>query len=1047
MPLTIYKSSAGSGKTYTLVKEYLKIVLQNPFDYKHILAITFTNKATEEMKVRIIDTLEEVVSAKADMYENLLKEIPLSEEQIRYNAQKTLDLILHDYSRFEVSTIDSFFSKVIRSFAKELQLPLRYDMEMDTQTAINEAASFMFARLHENKPLARWLMQYAFSRMDDDKGWRIEGQLQELGKTIFDEEVYEWLQESELDLNELNDYIKVCRKFVLDFDKFLLEQSKNFKELLKQNSLSSSDLASGVCSWLLKYIPAKDYQTTTKGFITAIEESKWKKSKDKTDGLVDILTPQLDEIAQTAYNFFKENELEYYSYKVFLTHVYAYGVLGHLSDGVKAYRDENNLLLISDINAIITSAIGNNDAPFLYEKLGSYYKHIFIDEFQDTSNFQWNNLKPLVYNSLGEGEDVLIVGDVKQSIYRFRGGNLNLLLKEVKNEFQQRFNDQISEEKLESNWRSKRQIVDFNNKFFLKLNQLIAQNFEENTDNELIKLAYENIKQKVQVKGSGYVEVRFFKDERATSTSEKVSWRDKAKLQTLETLKRLKEQGYTWNDIMLLVFRNKDANELSDLLIQHDIPFISSHSLLAASSLKVKFLVQIMYHLQRPDDQIAYAAMLHLYLRIKEKKIINYHWIFTDYGKERPIIKDVFPEAFFIKYEALQRLSVYELLEELCCIFGLDLSTDAYLQYFANLCLKQTSKGVVTIHEFLIYWEENKHKKYIDTPENLDAVTIMTIHKAKGLEKPVVILPFMVKQTRKNQLFWTNKLPDSFARFGYLPLPYTKELKHSLFTEAYYHEKLNKVLDELNKVYVAFTRPKEQLFIFTKSLPKSKNEEFDNINEWLHFTLQSIPEFQESYNQNEGVFCVGNPAIKAKEKYNQEEAKLLNISARPYNDFINIRSEAEQHFMLFDSDIEANISQGLKAHAVLEQLHQKDDLDRVLSKLLSEGLLIPEDLEYLKPIINRLFDNPLFLSWFEDKTWTVLAERELLEGSNQIHKPDRVLIKNKEAVVIDYKKLVEDEKYIYQIRRYGKVLRKMGYSPVRMYLVYVDTGIIKEIKA
>lgn len=1046
MSLTIYKSSAGSGKTFTLVKEYLKIVLKNPFDYRHILALTFTNKATEEMKVRILETLEATSLGEGDMFSTLVEELKLEEKVIKAQAQQTLDLILHDYSRFEVSTIDSFFARVIRSFAKEMQLPMRYDMEMDTDVAIDQATQFLFANIHENKELASWLLKYSFSRMDDDKGWRIEEQMKNLGKTIFEEDVFEWLENGGAQLNELNAFISACQQFNKNFEDTLQKKAQAFKDLLSNNGLTVKDLSNYSSTWIYKRIDEKNYIDISSTFLKTVEKGEWQKKTGTSVKIVIGINDDLTKIAAGALAFYEENITEYYTYKAFLYHVYAYGVLGNLSNGVKQYRDDKNLLLISDVNAIITSTIGNDDAPFLYEKLGNFYKHIFIDEFQDTSNFQWNNLKPLVYNSLGHGEKVLIVGDVKQSIYRFRGGNLNLLLKEVKKEFSKLYFKQIEENVLGSNWRSKTEIVEYNNMFFNKLSNLIYQDFGESINADLVDLAYKDLYQKPESKGEGYVEVQFFNEIKASKDKEESKWKDQAKEQVLATLKQLKEDNYSLNDIMLLVFRNRDANEIADLLVKENIPFISSHSLLASSSLKVKFLVQIMYYLQRPDDAIAHSAMLYLYHEIKGKKIWNHHWIFSDFEREQSILKDLFPPEFFERKADLQRLSIYELVEELCYIFKLNINNDSYLQFFANICLKQTAKGIVTIYDFLLFWEEKKDKLYIDTPENLDAVSIMTIHKAKGLEKPVVILPFMISSNIPNTLFWSKHLPEAFSHFGYLPLPYNKYLEKSLFAEAYFREKLSETLDELNRVYVAFTRPKDRLYIFSKTISKSSGDGgFSGINKWIHETLLSVPEFNEAYNQAEGVFRLGKAIPKVQDKIQQESTYALTGESRPYNSFINIRSEAKEHFLLFDSDVEENISQGIKAHAVLERMHKRNDLERVLAMLLSEGLLVPEDLNYLRNIIEELFLNPLFASWFEDETWQVLAERELLEGNKKIHKPDRVLIKENKAIVIDYKKLVEDEKYLAQVRRYGRLLSSMGFSEVKKYLVYVDTGVIKEV--
>ncbi len=1041
MPLKIYKASAGSGKTFTIVKEYLKIVLKNPFDYKSILAITFTNKATQEMKERILSALEELSIGNSEMLESIINETGLEKEKIVKNAQKTLELILHDYSRFEVSTIDSFFAKVIRAFSKELQLPMRYEMEMNKEFAVEEAIKFMFSNLGENPQLLRWLLFFAYTKMDNDSGWNLDNALQELGKTIFEEDVFDWLNNFEFDYIELEKSINQAKKGIKQFEQELLDYSKQFEQLLKQTSLVAKDLVSGSTTWILTNVRKRYFDKTTKAFLDILNGDKnWYAKTSKKKEIIQSIETKLTLIAQNAYNFYTENLHNLNTQKAFLKHIHAYGVLGNIDAGVKAYRNDKNLLLISDVGAIITSAISDGDAPFIYEKIGNYYKHIFIDEFQDTSNFQWNNLKPLVYNSLSEEENVFIVGDVKQSIYRFRGGNLNLLLKEVEQEFVRLFGKtEVSNEILEDNWRSYKQIVTFNNLFFSRLCNIVCENLSNNFSSKIISNAYHKNKQNVKKDQNGYVEFTFL-----NNPGSRNKYKEEAKTLLIHNIKEVVNDGFQLKDIMILVFKNREAEEVAELLLEHNIKFVSAGSLLLSSALSVKFIIQLFKLLHTPNDPIAYSASLYLYFKLRNKKIHIEHAIFTDFNREKPILKNEFPNEFFDRIHELQRLSVFELVEELCRIFNIDLIKDAYLQFFANICLKQASKGIVTIFDFLEFWNENKEKLFINTPENLDAINIITVHKAKGLEKPIVFLPFVSNSGNKSLFFWTNDLPAEFQKFGFLPIPKNSSLENSGFSSAYFKEMLLTYLDDINKLYVAFTRPKCRLYAYVAA-SKDINEFKQAIPNWIIHVLKADSKLSKYFNTDNNTFILGTKSPNIIKTNKGIEGNVFNSNSRSYSNFINIRSEAKEKFALLDTSIETSIAEGIKAHSVLEKLYKKNDLDKVLSMLLSEGVLTPNDIPYLRKSINKLFENELFASWFADNDYKVLAERELFEGNKRIHKPDRVLIKGKKAIVIDYKKLVEDEKYIFQIKRYAKILLKMGFQNVDKYLVYVDTGVIKKI--
>ena len=442
LALTIYRSSAGSGKTFTLVKEYIKLLIRRPEDYKHILAITFTNKATEEMKHRILGALEQIGDGQPNSFAKVLEEELHSEfdaEQIRLRAEKAYELIIHNYSRFEVSTIDSFFSRVLKSFARELDMPLSYEVEMNVSLALKEAMNELFKSLDDNPEIRNWLTQYAKEQIESDKSWNVDRQIEKLGANLFRESFQDGFQELDLSFEALHQIIESLKIEIKSFEKELKSLGNQAFDALEKHQLKIEDFhyaASGAMAAFNALLKLDTDIGSKKRFMQTLDgDMPWgAKKSDKVDLANQVGQEALDDLGNRALALIDKKEKDYNTAKAILRNIYAFGLLEELNKHLKEYRDEHNLMLISDTNIILKDILEQADAPFIFEKLGSVYKHIMVDEFQDTSNFQWNNLKPLVINALSEGHEVLIVGDVKQSIYRFRGGNMRLLLSELKQE-------------------------------------------------------------------------------------------------------------------------------------------------------------------------------------------------------------------------------------------------------------------------------------------------------------------------------------------------------------------------------------------------------------------------------------------------------------------------------------------------------------------------------------------------------------------------------------------------------------------------------------
>jgi len=686
---------------------------------------------------------------------------------------------------------------------------------------------------------------------------------------------------------------------------------------------------------------------------------------------------------------------------------------------------------MADANFMLRETIGDNDAPFIYEKIGSYYKHIFIDEFQDTSNNQWHNLKPLVYNSLSNGHTVFIVGDVKQSIYRWRGGNLNLLLNEVEQEFKPQFPDAYQNKFLKSNWRSRQQIVEFNNQFFEIATRILSQQYPELTS---IEKAYQSIYQKPQKAEGGYVQINFFEDEKEGRKLVK-SWKETALEQSQKIIAHIQQKGYSLKDIMVLVLKNDDASEVAEFLENAAIPIISQSSLKLSNSLHIKCLIAAFRVLLNPHDALSKTTLLYRYSQIRKQELAEFDQDIDLIKKdEQPFIQQFFAADFV---QGLKGRSLFEIAEEICIRLNFDSSANPYLHFIFDQILELQNRGTLSITDFLLWWEQKQNSLYLSTPENIEAVTILTIHKAKGLEKPIVICPFMLESGRSNKLIWTNQLPEQLTNFGIFPVNHNEQLKNSLFAQSYQQEFENDLLDKLNVLYVAFTRPKSELYIFTQTVSANARKENKNkYNLLIEKTIQQS-DWAAQFNAETQTLAIGQATTKQKNEEIDETVYLNCSKSIGYQHKIQLRDNAENYFKLFNNKAGKKVREGLQLHALLERISHKNQVNNTIHQMLNEGLIQQTDVKRLQEKTNQLFNNQLFASWFTPN-WQVLAEREILHQGKS-YQPDRVIFNSQQTIIIDYKKEQQNNQHQQQINRYEQLLKKMQFPNISKYLVYTET--------
>ena len=1068
MPLTIYRSSAGSGKTFTLVKEYLKLVLKRPKDFQHILAITFTNKATEEMKSRVLHQLRDMAEGnESAMQAALLAELGdlLDEDALRQRAGEVYELIIHRYSRFEISTIDSFFSRVVRSFARELDIPMSYELEMNTDLALDEAIEQLFRSISADSELRHWLEQYAFDQIEDDRSWNVETNIRDLGSNLFKEQFQAGFARVNISMERLTELVAEMKKVIRLYEEGMKARGRKAVSLIEKHQLSLEDFhygKSGPANTFYK-IAKGDFVQGSRFLQAAAGDLAWARKNSPNRAVVEqLVESKLLPIAVEILNHVKKYERNYRTSKALFRNIYSFGLLETLNRNLKTYRDEQNIMLISDNNALIREIVKEDDAPFIFEKLGSFFRHILIDEFQDTSNFQWNNLKPLILNSLASGHEVLIVGDVKQSIYRFRGGNMRLLLEQVEQDLVA-FKEEITTKNLEDNYRSQPGVVRFNNAFFDELiNQM--SHIEHVHDPELIKRTYKSHQQVPKREGDGGgVRVMLFKPQ----PDEPSDWRDQALDELVLEIRKNAETGCDWRDIMILVSRNKEMTLIAERLLAENIPFVSESSLLLAKNPLVRFLVEALRYLQSESDPIGRMSMVHWFRQLKG--IADQAHLMKDSREPEELKALGMPADFIDRRRDLAQLPLFDLVEQLLLIFDLRAHSDVFIQRFQDLLLEQNARGIHSIYGFLEWWDKQGQEETIAGNENTNAISIMSVHKSKGLESPLVMMPFADYSFLPNarlHTFWTAELPENLQDLAFVPLNYHKNsLLDTDFHPAFEEETLESVVDSLNKTYVAFTRAREKLWVAGPLKPPSKESGLSTLNHFLESVLPGL----EGLSMNEthhALLYDYNFTDKKPDRMAPAEPVVASelLDAYPRADYIrhlSIRPDSDRFMSQDKEKVSRYVCEVLSSLPLwglpLWGLPPWGEAHPLGQQLVAEGLIPLKEKEAVVERVEQLMKNKQVRDWF-GTGYEVMTERELFyEG--KLLKPDRVMQNESETVVVNFHperlplEKKEEERHKQRLKRHLAALSEIplgkgpGYENLKGFLVYVESPVqIREVR-
>ena len=1047
---SIYDASAGSGKTYALVKEYLKIILVAPKNdaYRHILAITFTNKAVHEMKSRIVGSLSEFAkdepSSKAqDLMQDLATVTELSIIQIKTKSQQIIKHIIHNYAAFDISTIDKFTHKVIRAFAHDLNLPMTFEVTLDTENLLVEAVDAIIAQAGEDETLTKLLIDFTMEKTDDDKSWDISREILETGRLVLNEnnrnEITHFQDKSIAEFVEIK--MKLSEACTI-LEKESIVFAEEALSLIDKNGIDTKSFSAGHFPKHLLSIQEGKFNPKNKTYHEFDDIKINKTAKDRA--IIETIIPDLLQLLDKVYKTFEKINF----YKAFLKNITPLSLLNTVSNELAKIQGEQNVLSISEFNAIIHREIQNQPAPFIYERLGERYRHFFIDEFQDTSEMQWQNLIPLIDNALSGQDDfgvkgtLMIVGDPKQSIYRWRGGKAEQFIELSKD--QNPFNNPDKRlEHLNKNYRSYSQIIKFNNDFF----KLLSNEFEHPDYKDL----YENHShQKTNDKTGGYVNISFIpKVETAEGDEEALDKTDLYVLATLNTIQKSVQQGFQYKDIVILTRKRSQGIAIANYLTEQGIPLLSSETLMIQNATEVRLIIHLLKYLKNSSDLESKANFLQYLAQNSQDKLPIHDFIAQGMAlfQETDFENWLMSFDVSLSFQNIRKKSLYEAVETIIAKFLSPPETsvlskgvgNAYVQYFLDIVLERDIRNQAGISDFLSFWDKNAEKFSIPSPEGTNAVRIMTIHKSKGLEFPVVIFPFAEEDYNRKpkDKLWLNAEEQDFG------LPKVLIDNSSAVegfgeeaAEVYNQKKQEELLDNINVLYVALTRAEEQLYMISNMNLSSKGEVPKN--NMCSFFINYL-ENNGAFDKNKLEYEFGNATKLSVAKQHVDTSKTIPLVSEILNPK-NIKI-AQREALMWGTHQQEAIEYGNVIHEILSFVKTKNDVDLAITKSIENGLITYAQKETVFNTINEIVNHSELEICFADGN-EVLNEQAIIQKEGKTIKPDRmVLTKNKEVLLLDYKTGIHNVKYQQQLENYQTAIESMGYKVVKKALIYIGKGI------
>lgn len=1035
----VYKSSAGSGKTFTLVKEYLKLALHDEkklsFNYKKILAVTFTNKAAAEMKQRVIDALSGISNDKELplIGKIISEELTINGVELKKRAQFLLKNILHNYSDFSIGTIDSFTHKIVKTFAYDLNLPINFNLETDVEGFYEKVVSDLFSRLGEDEYLTTLLKTYSFNKAEDNSSWDPEKHILDFVKLLQKENAENYLQQlAKFSADELEAFRKEFFEYMASYTSVLKKNAAEAIEFTKQHGLSFNDFwyaKSGPINFFYKCFEnsIKPEDITGSRLSEAISKNKW--LKDNSYGSASAVNDKLTSIASTLVEFIKENLQHYILCQLLTKQIYPLMLIKKLEEISRDKKAEEQIVFISEFNKKIFDLINNEPTPFIYERLGEKYHHYLLDEFQDTSGLQWQNILPLLDNSLANGWFNLIVGDGKQSIYRWRNANVkqfsnlpeveNLMASAIITERSDSLKRNFKKEILNTNFRSVKTIVEFNNNLFNSLNkELLRDDFS---------LIYEEQSQKIKNEEAGYITVNTGKTSKEGLDELNFSQIKKFILDAVGS-------GYSYNETCIICRLNYQGSLIANYLVEQNIPVVSSDSLLLKNNLEVNTLINFLNYLNNKEDAVSATAVIDYLYQSGQISNEQLNASVKDLASKNSLFETLRRCGITISENDFLLSNLFDNCISIVNSLGLNKTAPLYVRFF----LDEVNEYLVTknsnLSQFIHWWQTRSNKASLIIPDNTNAVRIMTIHASKGLEFPVVIIPYCNWPQYKANDSWVN-INNEKVNLPVAVVSLTEKIRNAGLEAELELEKQEQTLDNLNLLYVAFTRAVDRLHIIAASSETNRQQ---LVNQWLENYLSA-----KSGANAENFYELGiKQAKKASHKKKQlTEYPLPPLTFGSTNSTIQIKSDFLKGF----SENENAKKQGIIFHLILSKIKHTDDVDAALSSAFLEGHITSIEVLPYKQKLLQLLSHVSLKNYFEKGSDTKL-EAELITANGEVFRPDKIVFTENETIIIDYKTGKQNHKKHYdQMVRYENAIKSMGHEHVKKILVYIDDNEVVEL--
>lgn len=1087
-----YRSSAGSGKTYTLVKEFLKLALHSESSsyYKRVLAITFTNKAASEMKERVIKQLISFSKAKEgnkynsnllnkkdlELLKSLVQEInetykfaSVNEETLLHRADQTITNILHNYSDLSISTIDSFVHGIIRSFARDMDLDTEFEVALDQDKIIQITIKDLLSNVGKDKELTALVMKFVSTRIDDAKGWKIEEDLIKFGKNIFkDSAQFELTKLKEI---TPKDFLKIRFKLYAAVEKYEAafdDYGKRVLDLIEAAGIDLTDFTrQTVPNFFINithniqknpiYYPSDTLQAMMAG------ETKWlKKAASSKLHLVEYIRDEITWMYHEILEKLGSEEMKtYQKRKLILKHFFSNTLLNSINDYTNRWKEDNNTVMVSDFNHMISKIILNNPAPYIYEKIGEQYLHILIDEFQDTNILQWQNFLPLMENSLSKGKFNMVVGDAKQAIYRWRDGEvmqfvkLPDIYKPLTNNIASiasilRHNHQDKE--LGINYRSSNEVITFNNLIYKNLSKHLGE-YQE---------IYKGLKQEIGKDKRGLVTIQYY------SGKEKIEKYNEQFNLIIKKISDALDDGYDQKDIAILCRSNKEGKIIAEKLLDHQevlllskptserakeiieqgLSVITSDSLLLHMNVRIKILIALSKITSNPEDEkskvdlLTNLSKLDLLSKPIHEILHQYKSTSKEKGKRKKttidftqFMTDFFPKYFDFIYNTQ---GIYEILESFIRLFNFETKADNYLEFFLHTIMADPTMSLV---DFINWWDENGDKISVGESSGSEGIRILTIHKSKGLQFPVVIVPIKINKTKPANI-WLDK--DVEMKLPTALVSIAPSEKNSAISNEILEEKNKALLDKINQLYVATTRPEDRLHMILE-LPQKPN--FEELKHTYQYLNQAISDLPREYIKKNNEISIGK-RTKKEQKTAQKDKQifLTKYFSKPLTQGVQISFKKGEQWL--QDDTTNGKEYGIIIHELLSHHDIKHELVTEIDRMINTGILQKNLKNQIQDEITQLLGEKNIKKWFDQKYYQKeKSEKELITNRGKIIRPDKVVYLDNKIDVIDFKTGEKRNSHKYQVLEYVTEIQKTSTKPVQGYLVYTKTKEVIPVKA